>query len=706
MFITQEQLNQLLDNYFTMTDAHIFNQQYFDHSLQLILDNHHDLYDRMRDSDYAPIALVFEAFRRFAQEACDDEFGYAEGIGYQMLSKWLWTHTQDAYLLVKNTENYINNERAEAQKEKEENTMKNTEKNSIETIELTEDTERLCAECGCVIEGEGHEVDGEWYCDDCFEQQFAVCPECGEIVRKDDDYYYEGEWYCEDCWNEYFAVCERCGEIEPKEEMTWIEDEECYVCDICRARFYSRCERCDEWVRDGYINTVYTDSRRRYSESWCDDCADEYSWICDECGDRYSEDVPDDGNCTCPECSGGGRDTGDINTWKSPRRRMPYGYKPTPCFCATSAERQAAGSDWERKIVFFGFELEVDREEKCYEENEWSERIVDELPSTYCKTDCSLDHGGDYSGIEIVSHPATLAWYMERKDEFLRCFDMLKDGGWLSHDAKTCGLHIHISLHALEEQNPFAVHNMLILYDRFWDKLVKFSRRTKRQLDHWAKKYSTAHGTYAMIKDMAKRERDRYMAVNLMNSHTVEIRMFRGTLNPETFFATLQLVDTITKKCIEIGNDAPRVQSITWNEMVASDYTELNSYLERRGLMNVEEEPAPVAEEPVPEEPQEHRPLTLDEVVLGDRVRCITAPDHNSELVGHEGVVRVISRYSRLGIGVDFADDMPKESCGLHCMERIHTPTGWWCEVDSLELISHPDVPGAASLDDLDPLFD
>lgn len=175
------------------------------------------------------------------------------------------------------------------------------------------------------------------------------------------------------------------------------------------------------------------------------------------------------------------------------------------------------------------------------------------LPSTYCKKDCSLNKGGDYSGIEIASHPATLAWYEERKGQFDSCFDMLKEGGWLSHDAGTCGLHVHISLHALEEANPWAVNNMLYLVDRFWDKLVKFSRRTEYQLNRWARRYSIARGTYEEIKNMAKRECDRYMAVNLQNEHTVEIRMFRGTLNTESFFATLQLIDTMVKRCIEMN---------------------------------------------------------------------------------------------------------------------------------------------------------
>ena len=75
------------------------------------------------------------------------------------------------------------------------------------------------------------------------------------------------------------------------------------------------------------------------------------------------------------------------------------------------------------------------------------------------------------------------------------------------------------------------------------------------------------------------------MAVNLANENTVEIRIFRGTLNIRTFFATLQLVKTLVERAIEIGYDAQRANEITWAELVKSNYTELNEYLKIRGLM-------------------------------------------------------------------------------------------------------------------------
>ena len=53
MFITQEKLNTVLDNYFMMTDGFI-DQEHFDRSMQIVLDNQRDLYEMMRDTCISP----------------------------------------------------------------------------------------------------------------------------------------------------------------------------------------------------------------------------------------------------------------------------------------------------------------------------------------------------------------------------------------------------------------------------------------------------------------------------------------------------------------------------------------------------------------------------------------------------------------------------------------------------------------------------
>ena len=47
------------------------------------------------------------------------------------------------------------------------------------------------------------------------------------------------------------------------------------------------------------------------------------------------------------------------------------------------------------------------------------------------------------------------------------------------------------------------------------------------------------------IMDKAKKNHGCYVAVNLCNYHTIEFRLFRGTLKYNTFIATLELVAKI-----------------------------------------------------------------------------------------------------------------------------------------------------------------
>lgn len=686
MFITQEQLNQVLDNYFTMTDAHIFNQQYFDHSLQLILDNHHDLYDLMRGSGYNIAQLAFEALRRFADEACKDEYGDIQGVTTYMLVRWAWTTDKtDTYSLaiMDNTINYITNERAEAQKEEEESMNINANLNTVNAELENDDLYVECAECGeRILKEDAVEIDGEWYCESCVDEEFVTCCECGEYTRRDEATYADGEWFCEDCANNNLAYCEDCEEYHREENGQYVDSVDRWVCDDCLERHYTECEHCNEYVPDGDTITVVVSSRG-YTEEWCQCCVEDYTWTCDNCCQTFSDDVNshEDGyNTYCADCyeecsdEEECQDTGNIDTWRSPRTRQGYYFKPVPCLCATESEKSAAGYDWRDKIVFYGFELEIDRKEKCYKEDEWSGKIVDVLTSTYCKTDCSLDKGGSYSGIEIVSHPATLDWFQQRHGDFDEAFTMLKEGGWLSHDAGTCGLHVHISLHALEAANPYAVNNMLFIFDRFWDNFVKFSRRTESQLNQWARRYSTAHGEYKTIKNMAKRECDRYMAVNLQNAHTVELRMFRGTLNTETFFATLQLVDTLVKRCIEIGDDYRRLQSLSWAELVASEHAELNAYLERRGLKDG------AVELPEPAEGDEQ----IVDLVPGLRIR-VRDDCQYSYLRGRTGCIVHVDEDGDCAIRID--DNSGIEGILHYCGGYTEESRGYWLREADFDVV-------------------
>jgi hypothetical protein len=640
--------------------------------------------------------IAWECFIECVKEIAKGSHIELDATFREVVGLWFESRFGDPNVALTDSANFIND-------------MRNNEHDDEKKEEVSMDN-ITCKNCGCIIEGEAHEVNGEFYCDDCFDEKYVTCAECGEIIERDDAHECDGDYYCDDCFDDLYAVCDRCGDVHLKDDMTYIDD--AWICDYCRDRYYTQCERCGEWVRRYDTYTVAIDEDMN-TEEWCESCMDYNSWTCDGCDERFSEDVPMNDDCLCPRCSGDvEQNTGNINDWRAPRGVRNYSYKPDPCMCKTLEERSMPN------LVFYGFELEVDKAPGDIDRNEYANVVNDNSGYTYVKHDGSLD-----DGMEIVSHPATLAYHMMKKDTWSMIFDELLSAGFKSHDAKTCGLHVHISKQAMEDQNPNAINNMLFLMDHYWDKLVKFSRRTEAQLSHWARRYSEFHGDYADWKKQAKSTRDRYYALNLQNAHTVEIRMFRGTLNLDTFIATLQLVDTLVRRCIEI-TDLRRLQSISWEELVQSDWPELNQYLIKRGLAGTPEQIAAAEEEERRKEEEarkaeEERQRQIEEArrreqelealqreerdrvinsFMGHRVRITSAPDYFSELVGHHGRAVSVRHGNTLPLCVDFSDELPEGYRGAESHRALHgcwsffdpTPMNqdreifWFCPVSSV----------------------
>src|SRR5690606_4775831 len=107
----------------------------------------------------------------------------------------------------------------------------------------------------------------------------------------------------------------------------------------------------------------------------------------------------------------------------------------------------------------------------------------------------------------------------------------------------------------------------------------------EQQLDRWAARYGLDDGETPEDLRAKARRCGRYYAVNLTNRATIELRLFRGTLKLETFFATLEFADYLAKTAINSTNE--EVQHLTWEEFVKDvpeGYTYLRQYLVNRGL--------------------------------------------------------------------------------------------------------------------------
>ena len=360
-------------------------------------------------------------------------------------------------------------------------------------------------------------------------------------------------------------TCANCGRVIDISSATLVNhnfEDEKYLCDTCLADciFCSHCGHHytsqHEWASDNIFSV-------------CNHCASNYE-ICSSCSEvhhrnniHYHNDEP-----YCENCYNDMMEE-EINSYIE-----EYGYKPSPTFLGESDDN-----------LFLGVQLEV-HHGKTYQA---SKRISDNTDDVYLKHDGSLE-----TGFEIVSHPATLQ-YHKSKLGWEHIMNICTEAYMRSHDTSTCGLHCHVSrlfFGATDNEQDLHIAKLILLINKFWEQyIVPFSRRHIATLERWAAKPSinildtdTEEDIIDKVKDT--KYRGRYQGINLENYATIEFRIFRGTLNINTFIATLQFVDCICRfaKAMKLSD----IYTVSWGDLFAgkdSEYPELMCYLKSKNLI-------------------------------------------------------------------------------------------------------------------------
>lgn len=440
---------------------------------------------------------------------------------------------------------------------------------------------KTCNYCG--KEATLQEIDNEYICESCIEKFFDYCDRCDEIFKKNDMKEICGETVCEECGDNCFTECDYCNDLYDSYDLERIDGKN--ICSNCKDDNFFYCEKCGEY----YHNDEYNDIE---DTIMCDRCTRENTIVCDWCGEIILEEnsYSDNNICLCEHC----RDynayvcnncnnfvhTDDVywdeydysycpDCYRKNKVIKDYHYKPNPNF-------KGDGS------TYLGVELEIDKGGK----DDYNAReILDvankyEEEHIYIKTDGSLN-----SGFEIVTHPATIDYHL-KKFPWDRIINKAVKKGYKSHNTDTCGLHIHINRDTFginEIEQDLNIAKLLYVFEKFWDNFVKFSRRNKSKLNEWANRYGYQDDAQELLKT-AKDGRNRYTAVNLTPRNTIEIRIFKGTLKRSTLFAALQLCDHIVSYCK--NNEIEIIQKATWQDIIKTEYTELNEYLEKFQLVS------------------------------------------------------------------------------------------------------------------------
>ncbi len=281
-------------------------------------------------------------------------------------------------------------------------------------------------------------------------------------------------------------------------------------------------EACEEY------NSVGTSTVADRGEQWCQDCTDRGAYWCDDC-DEYNSD-----GCDRCDDDGAGRIIHD------------YSYRPDAIFHSTDKNER----------LYFGLEIEVEAGSRRIEAASYAQQL-EVLDLAYLKNDGSLENG-----FEIVTHPMSHGFFKQEAQEFWAVLEQLRSNNQYkvkSWDTRTCGLHIHISRTGFS--GGAHMHRFLNLVYSNPDFYSTLAGRTS---DQWAKftdinvreyarnadgeRIFTPDGGYEitskrtfMHKLQPDRNSDRYSAVNTNNRETLEMRIFRGTVNGDTIKAQLDL---------------------------------------------------------------------------------------------------------------------------------------------------------------------
>ena len=353
---------------------------------------------------------------------------------------------------------------------------------------------------------------------------------------------------CPQCYKSKVARCPICGEYHYRANMHIIDGRLC-------------CDKCIENIKKRYKKSVY----------WCEYCKEyhtqqrygkqrvnETGWVCD-IGAQF-----------CSKCNCCGMLMYNVHSFTSFNRQhycskcwqmkekyliKSYHNNPIPEF-------YDIGKDGKNKQIasplngignFYGVELEVDSGGQRDDISEPTIKLLNE--EVYAMRDGSLTNG-----FEIVTHPHTeQALYNMNWEE---TFKYLVKEGYRSHDINTCGLHLHCNRHifgSTKTEISINVAKLMYFFEEFRKDFIKLSRREVQHINRWARFYFDTTGKdlndYFAVYNNFNRSGvhdHRYKAINLCKANTIEFRLMRGTLNIDTFMATLNLLITISKNAKRI----------------------------------------------------------------------------------------------------------------------------------------------------------
>jgi len=393
-------------------------------------------------------------------------------------------------------------------------------------------------------------LDNEIVCLDCS----YYCDSCSTLGYKERSIYSEnhGSLYCNEC----AIVCERCNDGELRDDYRMVSNN--VWCEPCADNNSFYCAGCQESHSDEYDSHYVSD------DALCDSCYDDSAYYCNDCEEAFYDDNPCD-------CSSNGGTSNRLGCCGNRGFIHQYSCKPEVNFIGES-----------KRGLFFGFELETQIRTKDNNglegASEYASNALKDI--AILKHDSSIGRDG-YSGFEIVTQPHTHTQYRDNSQLLWDTIDKLRtDYEARSWDTTTCGLHIHISRAGFS--SGAHLHRFISLVYHNAEMMMKFAGRksdyarfndvyTFNEFDKPV--FSLKH----KVGDPRQYSSERMSAVNTQNRTTIELRFFRGTMNPKGVLSALDLAHSMVEYTRELRLDEVKLGALSWEWF--SDYVESNNGL-------------------------------------------------------------------------------------------------------------------------------
>lgn len=380
---------------------------------------------------------------------------------------------------------------------------------------------------------------------------------------------------------------------------------------------FVKCEHCGKYVSLAWSCTIKVGRSHYYCSS---DCASHHAKRCACCGNWYAKnssfvqeeiDGYSNGNALsmCNKCLNKLINRGRIArcadcgclTYEPRRARADgeYRYYCRSCIQEHETprvirgyhdqhnegwEKQYASNELKDKHTFMcGVELECETQVENPNDIAYEiHKIVNANKKLF-----EFEHDGSLNnGYETISQPCSINWWYENAGLIKQMLEKMQELQCKSHNTSTCGLHVHIGRNFFKDYE-YETRFVSIFY-RLKEDLIKFSRRNRNNMYYCSFSSSFDKSQVFLCK---KRMEGHTTALNLANEHTMEVRIFKGTLDFLSYMSCIELCYNLAYYVREHEDiTQEELDRLTFKDIVDCQPTQyLDTYLKERNFFDVKE---------------------------------------------------------------------------------------------------------------------